>query len=1041
MSPLKLAAQSFCPERNVVAKTARIFIVILFLCRAAVAKEFLIDSWTTESGLADNFVTAIAQTPDGYLWIGTYNGLARFDGSRFVTFNPANTPQLEHGRINKLFVDAQGVLWINTYDGSLTSWRKGIFTQEWNARGKNVSEAWMVDSRRLTFSYRGGLMIQRPAGGATNGWTSFLPPAAPPGAFYCKDGAGGLWCFTLAGNLWQIHNGIFLPVVAGLRGMVRWVAPDLSGRIWAGTDQEIARWNGDHFEDMAPAGEPALNVASFYFTRDGGVLVAADGRLRKLLKGEWVSELKPWPELMQDEQLRPFIFEDKKENLWRISRGQGIFYFPKQGAPQQISVADGLLNDHVTCWFEDQEGGIWIGLGHGGLARLRERHLEVIGMPGSLPARAAVSVCEDAAGALWIGTYGGGLNRWRDGELTNFTVPTKTDGDFVFSIFPDPRGQLLMSAGMEDFFIFRDGQWQSPTNAVHAVKSILADSHGRIWLGRKDGVVCWTNDALREWSSHTGSIAKPVRALAEDAHGDIWCGADDGNIYRFEQEKWRAFPLPKFSAQQAVWSLLADEDGSLWIGTSDAGLLHFADGKFTRFTTTDGLPDNIICQILDDHLGNLWLGTYHGIARVGKNSLRAFASGKVPAIACSTYDRSDGLPTLECSSMYQPGAWRAHDGKLWFTTFKGVVGVQPADLPINPRPPPVTIEEFLADGKIQNFTNNENSILKIAPGKQNFEFHFTALSFVDTDKIRFRYRLEGVDSGWVNAGNRRSVQYSYLKPGVYRFQVTAANSDGFWNQTGASIRVQILPHFWETWWFRFLLGLLLTAGVAALALYISHRELRRELERLERQRGIEQDRARIARDIHDHIGSGLTRINLLNELLLGEPAEQLPSRVGQITGVTCELMRAMDEIVWAVNPKNDTLDSLMNYLCDFADEYLRAAGISLRLRVPAPLPAWHLTSETRHNLFLAVKEILNNIVKHSRADEVVLELKLNAHAATLAIHDNGRGFAEKISPGNGLENLQQRAAAIGGRCIFESEAGKGARVEIVLPAPAANGKS
>jgi signal transduction histidine kinase len=566
-------------------------------------------------------------------------------------------------------------------------------------------------------------------------------------------------------------------------------------------------------------------------------------------------------------------------------------------------------------------------------------------------------------------------------------------------------------------------------------------------MGRKDGVQCWEDGKLREWSSHNGSISKPVRVLAEDQQGVVWMGSDDGNIYRFDGSEPRAIPLPNTRADQAVWSLLADADGSLWIGTADAGLLHYSASGFTRFTSKDGMPDDMVCQILDDQRGNLWIGTHHGICRVSKAALNAFAANKTFTVSCTVFDRSDGLPTLQCSAMYQPSAWRGQDGKLWFATAKGVVGVLPAEVPINSRPPPVLIEEFLVDGKIQTRPKEPAAHavgLKISPGKQNFEFRFTALSLTDAGKIQFRYKLEGSNSDWIKATNRRWAQFTYLKPGAYSFRVSASNNDGVWNETGDTISFQVLPYFWETWWFLALLVSMLVIGAMSIARYISHRALRRELEQLERQRDVEKDRARIARDIHDHIGSGLTRINLLNELLLGEPSGQLLDRVGQITGVTCELMNSLDEIVWATNPKNDTLESLASYLSDFTDEYLRLAQIRLRLNLPPALPAWHLTSEVRHNLFLAVKEILNNIVKHSGASTVTLKLALGVGTAILEIRDDGRGFqlpdASTHAPNglpppsrNGLDNLRKRASAIGGRCLIHSEPDRGTKVELTFP--------
>lgn len=1013
------------------------------------AAEYLIDSWDSEKGLPDNFVTAIVQTPNGYVWIGTYDGLARFDGSRFTIFKPENTPQLGHARIVKLFVDQQGTLWINTYDGSLTSYREGVFTAEWRGENRGFSEAWLVAStaREITFAFRSGLLIRRPVPpGKAVAWQTLKPPGEPPGAFYCPDQSGALWCSTLNNQLWRITNGLFalVPTSASLRGHeIHWLAADLAGRIWVGTEKEMAVWAGEKFQDMTPDGESELNVAAMFFTQDGKILVAANGRLRKCVNRKWSEEFKAWPDVMQEQQLNSTLYQDREGGLWRISRGLGFFQLSPNGGTEQITETNGLPGNHTTCWLEDGEGSIWVGLGNAGLARLRKKHFETLALPVGQPARPAASVCEDQAGTLWVGTYGGGLNCWQNGHLTNFAIPSPRSANFVFSIFPQAPGQLWISAGMEDFFSFHDGQLITPPVAVHAVKSLLVDRQGRVWLGRKDGLDCWADGKLREWSSHSGSIASPVRTLAEDSRGGIWIGADNDRIYRFDDPEWQAIRLPKYPAPQAVWSLLADADGTLWVGTSAAGLLHFENGQFTRFTAKDGLPDDLICQLLDDQQGNLWLGTHHGICRVSKAALQAYAAGKTPAISCSAYDRSDGLPTLQCSDMYQPAAWRGRDGKLWFATVKGVVGVQANEMPFNSRPPPVVIEEFLADGSNQMSAaaSDDQPVKEVSPGRRNFEFHYTALSLIRAANIRFRYQLEGFDSTWVNAGSRRWVQYNYLKPGQYRFRVTACNNDGVWNETGAALQFRVRPYFWETWWFFTLLGLSLIAIVAGVVRHVSRRELRQEMDRLERQRDLEKDRARIAQDIHDHIGSGLTRINLLNELLLGETPEQLPERVGQITGVTCELMQAMDEIVWAVNPKNDTLENLMSYLCDFADEYLRSANIRLRLNLPTPLPAWPLTSEVRHNLFLAVKEILNNIVKHSQAREVFIQLKLAAGFATLEMRDDGRGLptdldsspGNQLSSGNGLDNLRKRAAAIGGECFIHSEPGKGLKIELTIP--------
>jgi signal transduction histidine kinase/ligand-binding sensor domain-containing protein len=1026
-----------------------LYLLFLFLCQFhAGAAGYIVDSWDTEKGLPDDFVTSIVQTPDGYLWIGTYNGLARFDGLRFVTFKPEDTPQLGHQRIVKLIVDAQGTLWINTFDGSLTTWRNGVFKREWNGMPPGHSEAWLVASndREIIFSFHPGLLIRRPvAPGGHGNWQILKPPGLPPATIYCQDHLGTVWCSSADAKIWRIQDGRYVPVSnnGGLRGQwINWMAPDHAGNVWIGTDQEVARWDGSLFRDMAPDGEGNLNVASLTFLPDGSVLVAANGRLRKLQDRKWISEWKPWPDMMHQDQSHPTFWQDRDGGMWGVSGSPGLTYYQPDGNSEQIGVADGVPDNPARCLLEDREGNDWIGLVNGGVVRIHRKYFETLHAPGQ-PAVAAMSVCEDRLGALWVGTYGGGLTRWENGISTNYQISTPRVGDLVFSVFPDASGLLWMSAGMENLVNFADGSLRPAPVAVHAVKCIYVDRQGRVWLGRKDGLDCWSEGKLREWNSDTGSISSPVRSVAEDSRGGIWAGADNGTLYRFENGGYKEYPLPACGAHQAVFSLLPDADGSLWIGTADAGLLHFQDGRFTRFSAKDGLPDDLICQILEDGQGDLWLGTHHGICRVGKRDLQAFAAGKSQSISCSIYGRSDGLPSLECTDMYQPDAWRGHDGKLWFATEKGVVGVQPAQMPVNAQQPPVVIENFLVEGHIQSPPVAKNDLWKVSPGQRNFEFQYTALSLTDADKIQFRYKLEGFDSDWIHADGRRWADYNYLKPGSYRFCVVACNNDGVWNETGAAIELRVLPHFWETWWFLTPIALAIIAAVAAIARSISVRGMQREVQRLAHQRDIEQDRARIARDIHDHIGSGLTRINLLNALLLGDPEEFLPDRVAQITGITCELIGAMDEIVWAVNPSNDTLDSLISYLCDYADEYLRAANIRLRIDLPMSLPAWHLTSEVRHNIFTAVKEIFNNIVKHSHAGEVLLSLRLDGGGAALRISDNGKGFEMNVTPspdhpycaGNGLENLRKRASAIGGRFHIRSAPGEGTGIELTIPEP------
>lgn len=662
-----------------------------------------------------------------------------------------------------------------------------------------------------------------------------------------------------------------------------------------------------------------------------------------------------------------------------------------------------------------------------------------------------MSVAEDSAGAIWVGTFGGGLHRWFHNEWQPFTLPGGTQRGFVFSVCPDEDGKLWTSAGEEDLYFGSGGKFTAFSPAVHAVKALLRGSDGRLWIGTKSGLAVVTSGQFRQFYPEDGVARNDVRALAEDDRGDIWAGSGDGTLYRVASNSVTSFRPQDALAGQPIWSLLPDANGVVWVGTFRGGLLRFQEEKFTRFTAKDGLPDDVICQLLDDGGGRLWAGTKQGIFHVEKQELNAFAAGREGSISCTAYGRYDGLLSLECSDRYQPAAWRTRDGRLLFATLKGVVSVRPGEVAVNPLPPPVVIEGATVDGQEQkpavakNSSGNNGAPLRlvIAPGKQQVRIHFTGLSFVSPDRVRFTYKLDDLDRDWSEPGTLRSAQYNLLPPGEYRFHVKACNNDGVWNEQGAMLALVVLPHFYETATFK------VVAGVAGLALVVFAarrvfvQRLRRQLEQLERQQAIERDRARIAKDIHDDLGAGLTHIALLSELARRDTPEEMPNHVSQISDMARELTRNMDEIVWAVDPHNDTLDSLVTYVSKFAQEYLNVAGVRCRLDVPSELPPHVLPAEVRHNLFLAIKEALNNIVKHAKASEVWLRVLVQPDSFCVIIEDNGCGLVpgkvngvsstphpDRISSGHGLTNMERRLATIGGRCVIRSEAGQGTRAEL-----------
>ncbi|HEV2692174.1 MAG TPA: two-component regulator propeller domain-containing protein [Verrucomicrobiae bacterium] len=1008
------------------------------------AQQYLTDVWTADSGLPSSSVTAVTQTPDGYLWIGTYNGLTRFDGVQFVTFDPATTPALAHARVRKLSVDIQGTLWINTYDGSMTSWRDGVFTREWTGGDGIDPDVMLVSSATngVTFLlHRGSLRRKSFTVPPSTNWEDLYPTNRAVGALCVADGRGTIWYRNSDKILLRLDGAEFkpLPDAAGLADPhVDFMTTDTRGRLWVCTTNEIAVWDHDTFHTFTPTNREPLGEATFIsITESNHIWAVVNGRVWEGFDRRWLREVESLRSVFAGNVGRLAAQSDHQGGVWLYDYERGLFHITADGQSRHFGSDDNFPGDRINSFFEDREGNQWAGLDAGGLVRIRERRFQPVISENETAAKPARSVSEDRDGTIWVGTLGNGLLCWPQGKaVTNLMMPGGTGKGFAFSVCPDPTGRLWVSAGAEDLYVREQGEFRRVLPVVHGVKAILVDHNGRIWAGTKSGLSYAEPDMPMEFKLFDQVPRTDIRALAEDSHQNLWVGSEDGGIFRITDDDATAFHPTDTKDPQAVWSLVAEEDGTVWAGTFRGGLLRLRNGQFTRFGKSDGLPDNVICQILDDGHGNLWLGSYHGITRVAKSVLEDYAAGKIPALTVTTYGRADGLPSLECSTSYQPAAWRGRDGRLWFTTLKGAVSVQPDDIRMNTLPPTVVIEEVLLDGKSVGPVR-EGETLVVPPGRHSYEFRYTANSLIASELIQFRYQLEGADADWIEPGTRRSsVQYGYLRPGDYRFHVTACNSDGTWNKTGAVLKLKVLPHFYETLLFQLVAGL---AGLGILAAAIRHitlRRLRWKMQQLERQHAVERERTRIARDIHDDLGASLNLIAVLGDLAKKEKTDE---RIEKMSVTARQAVKSLDEIVWAVNPRNDTLAHLIDYAGQFATNYLRAAGIRCLLDVSEQLPACEVPTDVRHNLFLVIKEALQNIVKHSKATEVWLRVSITAKTLHVSIEDNGCGF-ESAAAGNdpwadGLRNMRERLEEMGGRCEIQSRLGAGTTIIVDLPWP------
>ncbi|HET7624663.1 MAG TPA: two-component regulator propeller domain-containing protein, partial [Verrucomicrobiae bacterium] len=871
-----------------------------------------------------------------------------------------------------------------------------------------------------------------------------------------QDKAGDIWILGVNGWMARVRDGLILPPAVKAAAETVALARDTDGTIWVLESGSLFTLENDHLKPVEFSTDaPDTYVQGVCASRKGGVWVARGGRLRRYLDARWVEDLgaTPWG---VDAALA--FIETRQSGVVAGIVDRGVYMSFPDRKTLSFSRTNGLPSDWVRALCEDREGNLWIGTGNG-LVELHAGKVTVLNPPDQWQGHVALSVCAAKNNHVWIGTEGAGLYDYHDGNWARFGVAEGISNLFVWSVSQDAQGTLWAGTWGGGLLRKRDSFFEIAPGLENVSVPMVAQLHaenGDSWIGTGSGLMHYKN-ARATWYGLSNGLAFPdVRTIARDKDGTIWFGMLGGGLGKLKNGKLKQFRKADGLSSDFVQCLRFDEEGVLWIGTFGGGLDRLKDGRFSVISVSNGIPNDIICDIEDDGRGNFWFSSHAGIFRVSKEDLRLCADGRTNSVQCLTLGKGDGLPTLECSGGSQPAGCRTEDGRLWFPTSKGLVVVDPDNVKINHLPPPVVIEQFLVDGKnwedgtwkLEEGTNGQrpssilgsDSSLQIPPGHNRFEFRYAALSFVAPQKVQFKYRLEGLETDWVDAGAKRSVPYNFLPPGRYVFHVIACNNDGIWNETGASFAFTVMPHFWQTWWFRVLAALFLMGIVSGSVWSLARRRLRLRVEKLERQRAVERERARIAKDIHDDLGASLTRIVLLSQSALLDSPPHTAIHLDRIYSTARDLTRAMDEIVWAVNPQHDTLDSLATYLGKLTQDYLGAAGIRCRLDVPMHLPAWPLTAEVRHNLFLAVKEALHNVVKHSGATEVGITLAIQPDGFVLTVSDNGKGFdvnaTREITPeqerfarrGNGLANMRQRLGEIGGECRIKSFPGEGTTV-------------
>ena len=946
--------------------------------------------WETDDGMPHNGINAILHRRDGFLWVGTQGGLVRLDGVEILQRRSSLLTNPRSSRVVELIEENPSTLLI------------------------------ACDASGLVRLTKEGLSVH-PLSESIGAGTRILS--------LFQESPDVFWVMSSDRQIWRWDHG----------NVTRFAAtPDVKmntpGSIAMGESGEvfIARGNGLEFfkgGTLAPVSEVPWKMITITQTSRGGLWIASQDSLWRREDGrlEQLAGSTPWSGAPPSA-----LLEDREGALWIGSKAHGLFRWTG-GAFHPVHTS----HPRLTALHEDHEGNIWAGTSGGGLNLIQHARFHVLGESAGWTPDIEGGVCEDMAGRLWFANSGVGLRQVSGGAIQAAPAiegwPAK-----AIAIHPHPGGDLWVGSNNQLYRI--DAGLTKPPERIDIpplgkVHVVHIARNGIVWVGGEGGLLASIQDGTPTLHDSTrGYTGVQAQAICEDNSGTVWIGTEEGSLFRAEGSRFLRHELPPRTSGSGIRALLADKEGNIWAGTGGGGLLVGQGKEFSVISEEEGLPDDVISQLVEDDFGALWFGTSRALFKATKAELLECAAGKTVAVNSIKYGKHDGLTGFSAAANYQPSAWKARDGRLLFVSRKGLVITSPGQQPMERRGPRVHIEKFAVDGRQRSDTDT-----RVPSGFRKLDIQFTAPTFISPGKIRFRYRLAGLESEWNEAGTVRSASYARLAPGKYRFEVIACNSDLVWNPRAAILPFEVVPAWWETWWARTLEVLAAVGLLTVLVRYWSHRRLKKRLQELEATRRIDMERTRIARDLHDGLGAGLTQIGMMAEELAEDVSEleEMKTYSSRIAGRVRGLARDLDAAVWTVSPKNDTLAALASYIGQYAIEYFRETPVRCRVHIPQDIPDSPLSPDVRHHLFLMAKEIMNNVLKHSGASHVTLSIRSEHDRFHLGVEDDGHGFSggnQTPLGGHGLKNIRERVMELGGTVDIRSSP-EGTAIVIELPHP------
>lgn len=942
--------------------------------------------WKAQDGLPQDSVQAVAQTPDGYLWLGTRGGLVRFDGLQFTLIRGSTAQGLKPDIINALLVGKDGCLWIGQENEVLSRFKDGQFQS--------------VDPLRFIENGKYSLRFVR--------------------AFW-EGNEGDLWIGQFGSGLFRLKGEEATRFVPPDR-LVRAVSGDGRGNLWVGTHDGLCRFHDGEFTCYGTHdGLKHSLVQALYQDRRGTLWVGTRGGLTSV-QGNRFRSFTTRDGLSHDDITA--LLEDRDGNLWIGTRGGGLNRF-RDGQFSAFAKAEGLSDDQVQALYEDREGNLWVGTSSG-LNRFHEQRFTSYTVKEGLPHENTTSVLGTRDGSLWTFMDGGGVSRLKDGTITRYTKRQGLTTDYGGSLYEARDGSLWVGTA-QGLNRIKDGKistFTSPRPLIgRYIHSVLEDEGGMLLSITFLGIRLFKKGNLLPYPQ--GKLDENAFSIHRQTDGTTWFSTPVG-LVRSQGGRTTWYTSKDGLASNLVYSVHESPQGNLWVATGK-GLSLLQRDRITTFTAQQGLFESSIYWILEDASNNLWISSWQGIYRVNRLELEACASGQLKQVSYVKYDTSDGLPSSECNKS-TPGAWKAQDGRLWFATTKGLVMIDPGHLKLNPLPPPVVIEQAIL-GK-QSFDPRTKA--EAPPGNREVEVRYTGLSFQAPEKVRFQYQLEGFDQEWVDAGSRRVAYYTHLPPGNYRFRVKACNNDGVWNETFAAFDFHLTPYFYQRSWFY----VLCAALVALLGLAI-HRFHVSELKA--RFSAVFAERNRIAGELHDTVEQGLAMILLHLESaaagLFESPAKAQKHLSLARQLVKYNLVEARRSVLELYSQDLED-DDLVEAVSQMAKQLTTDTSIQAQVRVTGTSRS--LPAAASHHLLRICQEAITNGVKHARASEILVTLNFQPQEIQFSVQDNGCGFDPNTplhqSGGHfGLLGMRQRAKRLGAALTVQSHQGQGTEVLVSIP--------